>query len=98
MVTKMKGAEVFMAEDIRKVMLTQMKVTEENRAFFDSIINPVVREWCFLCMAEKMDLNRVKQVCEAVENEPGKAGLFFMEERERNLRERYENNKFQKPL
>ena len=93
MVTKMKGDEVFMAEDIRKVMLTQMKVTEENRTFFDSIINPVVREWCFLCMAEKMDLNRVKQVCEAVENEPGKAGLFFMEERERNLRERYENNK-----
>ena len=78
--------------DIRKTVLSQIKVSGEIRDFLDELTIPIIAEWAYLCAAEGMSLEKLKRVCAAAESNTAKAYLVFMEEKERNLRERYENN------
>ena len=81
-----------MADDMRKMILTQLKVPDEYKDFLEGIGTPVVREWCYICMTVRMPLDKIKQLCAAAESNPTATSLAFMEERERYLRDRYENN------
>lgn len=78
--------------DIRKTVLSQMKIPGETREFFEELTIPVIAEWAYLCITEGMPLEKLRMVCAAAESNTAKANLIFMEERERNLREKYEDN------
>lgn len=78
--------------DIRKTVLSQMKISGDIKDFLDEITIPIIAEWAYLCAAEGMPFEKLKRACAAAESNTGKAYLILMEERERNLREKYENN------
>ena len=79
--------------DIRKTILTQMKVPEETKHFLEQITSPIIQEWSYLCAAIGMDLNRIRRISGLAENDVSNTAAVFMQEREVFLRERYENNR-----
>ena len=79
--------------DIRKTILTQMKVPEETKHYLDQITSPIIQEWSYLCAAIGMDLNRIRRISGLAENDVSNTAAVFMQEREVFLRERYENNR-----
>ena len=79
--------------DIRKTILTQMKVPEETKHFLEQITSPIIQEWSYLCAAIGMDLNRIRRISGLAENDISNTAAVFMQEREVFLRERYENNR-----
>ena len=38
--------------DIRKMILTQMKIPGDTRAFLEELKVPVIAEWAYLCMPQ----------------------------------------------
>ena len=84
-----------MAETIsndRKTILTQMGVPGETAAFLEKIKLPSLQEWAYLCAAEGMMKETLDKLCGmAAENMEGAAEIF-MEEREKHLRLKYEDN------
>ena len=79
--------------DIRKTILTQMKVPEETKHYLDQITSPIIQEWSYLCAAIGMDPNRIRRISGLAENDVSNTAAVFMQEREVFLRERYENNR-----
>ena len=77
----------------RKTILTQMGVPEETAAFLEKIKVPSLKEWAYLCAAEGMLKDTLDKICGTAAENLERAGRIFMEEREKHLRLKYENNK-----
>ena len=80
-------------EDARKAILKQLNVPEETITFLENISVPLLREWSYLCIAEGMPKESIDSVCQQTKENKLGASEIFLQERERNLRSRYENNR-----
>ena len=79
--------------DIRKTILTQMKLPEETKQYLDQITSPIIQEWSYLCAVEEMDIKMLRRIGGLAENDVSNTASVFMQEKEAFLRERYENNR-----
>lgn len=85
-----------MAETIsnhKKRILDQSGISEETAAFLEKIKVPLLQEWAYLCAAEGMQKDAIDRVCDKAAENMETADQVFLEEREKHLRVKYENNK-----
>ena len=79
--------------DIRKTILTQMKVDDDVKDFIEGIQAPIIQEWAYVCAADGMDLEQMKRAVNVAENDSKNAASVFIMEREQFFRDHYENNR-----
>lgn len=79
--------------DIRKTILTQMKVDDDVKDFIEGIQTSIIQEWAYVCAADGMDLEQMKRAVNVAENDSKNAASVFIMEREQFFRDHYENNR-----
>jgi len=79
--------------DIRKTILTQVKVGDDVKDFIEGIQTPIIQEWAYLCAVDGMDLEQMKRAVNVAENDSKNAASVFIMEREIFFRDHYENNR-----